>query len=204
MYRQSLAGPPRLWDTMREIQIRILKEQGLQPHHILLDVGCGPLRGGVPIIQYLNSNNYYGVDSNKIVVEEGKKELKDYNLESKYPHVIHVEDFKDLKIDETFDFIWGFSVIIHMTDVIYEDFIRFCKRKLKDNGMLLFNVNVGEWNIRSFWRTFPVNVRPFSFYKSVILKNGMVVEEIGTLDSFGYKGSDIENKQKFLKVRLQS
>ena len=39
-----------------------LIEQNLQPHHKLLDVGCGALRSGKHIIPYLDVKNYYGID----------------------------------------------------------------------------------------------------------------------------------------------
>ena len=51
--RASLVGPPKLWQSKRDCQIKFLLEHGLKQDHYLLDLGCGVLRGGIPIINYL-------------------------------------------------------------------------------------------------------------------------------------------------------
>src|ERR1700678_2630550 len=50
------------WDEHRRFQIEFLRQQGLKPSQTLLEIGCGPLTGGIPIIRYLQPNNYVGVD----------------------------------------------------------------------------------------------------------------------------------------------
>lgn len=53
--RHALVGPARLWKMKREFQIRFLRDMALKPEHYVFDIGCGTLRGGLPIIQYLDS-----------------------------------------------------------------------------------------------------------------------------------------------------
>ena len=48
-------------------------EHGLKPEHKLLDVGCGPLRGGIKFINYLEPGNYYGVDKRADVIDESNR-----------------------------------------------------------------------------------------------------------------------------------
>ena len=50
------------WEEHRCFQIAFLREQGLKPSHKILEIGCGPLTGGIPIIRYLEPNNYFGLD----------------------------------------------------------------------------------------------------------------------------------------------
>src|SRR6185312_2619231 len=50
------------WDEHRRFQIEMLKRQGLRPEHRFLELGCGPLTVGVPLIQYLEPGHYTGVD----------------------------------------------------------------------------------------------------------------------------------------------
>ena len=71
--RHSLVGPPKLWKLKRDFQINFLKNAGLEPQHYLLDIGCGTLRGGIPLIDYLNVGNYTGIERRRKVLEEGGK-----------------------------------------------------------------------------------------------------------------------------------
>ena len=71
-HRRSI-GNVRHWDTIGSLQFDYLVEHGLQPQHYLLDVGCGPIRGGMHFIRYLETGHYYGVDLNAPVLEETKR-----------------------------------------------------------------------------------------------------------------------------------
>ena len=59
--RHSLVGPAHLWEIKRAFQIQFLQSVGLTPDQYLLDMGCGTLRGGIPIIKYLEPGHYYGI-----------------------------------------------------------------------------------------------------------------------------------------------
>lgn len=59
------------WDQLGNLQLDFLVQRGLQPHHALLDVGCGPLRAGVKLVPYLDPGNYYGIDLSDILIEAG-------------------------------------------------------------------------------------------------------------------------------------
>src|SRR5205807_6035012 len=50
------------WEEIGRLQFEFLTGNGLKPHHRLLDVGCGALRGGLHFIRYLDEGNYVGVD----------------------------------------------------------------------------------------------------------------------------------------------
>ena len=51
-----------MWDELGPQQLEALIELGLEAHHTLLDVGCGALRAGRHIVDYLNPGNYHGFD----------------------------------------------------------------------------------------------------------------------------------------------
>ncbi len=74
--RHSHVGAPEGWELKRRFQIDFLKKQGLKPEHYLLDIGCGTLRGGIPIIDYLDKGHYYGIEVRDFVLDEGRKELQ--------------------------------------------------------------------------------------------------------------------------------
>jgi hypothetical protein len=53
------------WDEIGRLQFDFLNGAGLKPRHVLLDVGCGCLRGGVHFVAYLERGNYVGIDINQ-------------------------------------------------------------------------------------------------------------------------------------------
>lgn len=174
-YMCSLAGPVRLWDAQRQFQIAFLKKHGLKPHHTLLDFGCGPLRGGIPIIKYLNTGNYHGVDINREALDEAEKELKENKLEHKLPTLTHIKNLETLRLHKTFDYIWAFSVVIHMIDEVFRTFICFSSSHLKRNGILYMNVNIGKRRTGGRFLNFYTYVRPLKFYRDIVSKHDLKI-----------------------------
>src|SRR6185312_1001449 len=58
----GLVGRPEAYAFKQQFQMSFLRGQGLLPRHSLLDYGCGVLRGGIPLIRYLDAGNYVGLD----------------------------------------------------------------------------------------------------------------------------------------------
>jgi len=50
------------FDTMGEIELDLLRDEGLQPHHCLVDFGCGSGRLAAHAIPYLDRGRYVGID----------------------------------------------------------------------------------------------------------------------------------------------
>ena len=59
------------WDEIGKLQFDFLKDEGLKPHHKLIDIGCGSLRGGIHFIKYLDKFNYFGTDINNNLIRLG-------------------------------------------------------------------------------------------------------------------------------------
>jgi SAM-dependent methyltransferase len=90
-------------------------DRGLEPHHYLLDVGCGPLRGGIRFIRYLDPGHYYGVEKDAAVLEEARRvELPRYGLEGRWPTLVAMENFDLPSLGRTFDFALAQSVFTHL------------------------------------------------------------------------------------------
>lgn len=79
--RRNVVGG--LWEQMGALQFEYLVAEGLQPHHRLLDLGCGSLRGGVHFVGYLEPGHYYGLDSNPTLLDAGREELERAGLEDR-------------------------------------------------------------------------------------------------------------------------
>ena len=68
---RAYVGPPKDYDLVSAMVFNLLTSIGLRQHHRLLDIGCGSLRVGRLLIPYLNQKNYFGVEPNKWLVEDG-------------------------------------------------------------------------------------------------------------------------------------
>ena len=67
-HREYVGG---LWDEMGQLQFDFLLAQGLMPSDVLLDIGCGSLRGGIHFIRYLEPGNYLGVEKEAELLRRG-------------------------------------------------------------------------------------------------------------------------------------
>jgi hypothetical protein len=77
-----------MWEPIGRRQLEFLMEQGLQPHHYLVDIGCGSLRAGVHLIRYLDSGHYAGMDIDQRLIKAGWRELEQANLADRQPTLI--------------------------------------------------------------------------------------------------------------------
>jgi SAM-dependent methyltransferase len=196
-----LVGRPEAFDQKRKFQNDFLLSKGLKEDHSFIDIGCGVLRGGLPIIEYLSTSKYYGLDINQEALKVGKRYIKEANLELKQANLIHIENaISDIKLSVLGDFIWAFSVLIHMTDDLVYDTLLFVKKNMADNGLFYANVNIGE-NKDGNWREFPVRWRTLEWYEETASANGLRVKNIGQLKDFGHKSvNDTREDDQFMLV----
>ncbi len=84
-----------MWEALGALQFDFLTAAGLAPDDVLLDVGCGALRGGVRFIEFLERGHYLGLDKDSALIEAGLVEELSRDLDrSKRP---------DLQVNGEFD-----------------------------------------------------------------------------------------------------
>jgi SAM-dependent methyltransferase len=184
--RAALVGSPELWESQRRFQFDFLTSHGLQPEHRLVDIGCGTLRGGIPLIEYLQVGNYTGIEARASVIEEGRKELHEAHLEDRHPLLINAANPADVELTAPVDFAWAFMALIHMPDEIAEGYLALLSQGLSEHGQFYGNVNLGERPDGS-WQGFPVVTRRHDFYERLAGSYGLHVEDVGILESLGHK-----------------
>jgi SAM-dependent methyltransferase len=114
-YESYLYGSREAWRGHGAFQLFFLQAMGLRPSHTLLDIGCGPLRGGMHAIAYLDRGHYCGIDCNESFIRAARARVHCEGLSSKEP-VLHVIDDFDLEhVVGRFDFGLAFSVLNHCT-----------------------------------------------------------------------------------------
>ncbi len=187
--RHASAGPAHLWEQKRAFQIAFLRRVGLEPRHRLLDLGCGTLRGGIPLIAYLEPGHYTGIELRSDVLEEGRRELAEAGLEDRRPDLRVCGDLRALGLEGRFDYALAFSVLIHMADEIAETALTFVARHLAPSGTFYANVNLGSAPERR-WQGFPVVWRPRAFYDRLAERAGLRLAEVGRLRDLGHVTGD--------------
>ena len=111
---RAWVGPPDEYDVIAALQVSLLFAAGLRETHRMCDVGCGSLRAGRMLIPYLRPGNYFGIEPEGWLVEEGiDGELGRAILDLKKPQFRHVSDFSLEEFGTTFDFVIAQSVFSH-------------------------------------------------------------------------------------------
>ena len=195
--RHSLVGASNDWKYARDFQFQFLLDQGLKKTDTLMDIGCGTLRGGIPLIDYLDAEHYYGMDVRDNVLEEGRDEIKTAKLEDKKPNLISFDHFSEVKLDVKFNVMWAFSVLIHLEDDIAERCFEFVAKSLVPGGVFFANVNIAEENDGN-WLRFPIVFRSQEFYKNLAEKNGLAVEIMGNLLSLGHNTNKKSDRRQIM------
>lgn len=186
--RHALIGSGRLWEEIRNWQIAFLRDRGLTHSDTFLDVGCGTLRGGIPIIEMLDRGNYTGIEVRAHILDEAKAELATHPTAlAKEPRLVLSNGFPTLDALGPFDWAWGYSVLIHMTDSIVEECVQYLGRELSQTGVFCANVRMGQRIPDQRTRAgYPVVTRPLGFYSDLAEAAGLTAVDLGTLRSLGH------------------
>ena len=111
---RAFVGDPHNYDLISAVSFQLLTLLGLRDIHSLLDVGCGSLRSGRLLIPYLNSGNYYGLEPNRWLVDEGiKSEVGESEISLKTPSFSYCTDLNEFSEDQTFDYVLLQSIFSH-------------------------------------------------------------------------------------------
>ena len=115
-YKKYMGGKAETWDRRGAFQLHLARELGLEPSHKFIDIGCGPIRGGVHLIDYLEAGNYWGFDYNEDFISAAKQIVRDQGLETKRPTLLTVQEFDPTPLDSDFEFGLVFSVLQHTNE----------------------------------------------------------------------------------------
>ena len=199
--RHALVGRPELWEMKRQFQIDFLRAQGLKSHHRLIDIGCGTLRGGLPIIAYLEPGNYFGIETRSVALQEARRELREADLEHKRPTLIQSSDFSIDCSERHMHYAWAFSVLIHFEDEILTRCLASLARLLIPSGIFFANVKIGD-KATEHWEEFPVVSRSLDFYRKLGGRHGLELEDLGELSEHGHiSGIVDQDSQRMLAFR---
>ena len=189
------------FDEHRRFQLAFLKEQGLVPSNRLLEIGCGPLTGGVPVIEYLAPGNYVGVDIRSSVLDLSWREVGKAGLSAKNPRLIYSSSFGSKELgDQTFDIILSFSVLYHLSDELLASYFSVVRKKLNPKGLCFANVNTLDES--STWLEFPFLKRTIEDDREAAAANGLATSCLGEIKELGFRLSGQERRNQMLSFRI--
>jgi len=142
---KAFVGAYDFYDVVGADQFVLLTTKGLRDNHSLLDFGCGSLRLGRMAIPYLNSNNYYGIEPEKWLVEEGvNNNLGNDILNVKNPLFNYNADFNLDVFEKKFDFIIACSIFSHATKAQIEKALHSAKKVMHNKSIFFASFMVGD------------------------------------------------------------
>ena len=104
-----------MWDEIGQMQYDFLVDKGLRPTDILLDIGCGALRGGVHFIRYLERGHYLGIDREQTLLQRGvSEELGDQLFHEKEPELIASSNFEFERFSLRPSYAFAQSLFTHL------------------------------------------------------------------------------------------
>jgi hypothetical protein len=132
-HRQYVGG---LWDEIGKLQFDFLVANGLQPHHIFLDVACGSLRAGVHFIPYLEAGHYLGIDKEADLIRAGiDQELGPYLYELKRPELIISDAFEFERFTQRPTHALAQSLFTHLPPSIILDCFKKLRAAIQEQGV---------------------------------------------------------------------
>ena len=185
---EAMVGPLGCWSELQRYQLKLLCMNGLQPQHTLLDIGCGPLQGGIAFIKYLGKNGYAGIDLDPKRIEAANTQIARYRLADKSPAVFVSSTFgDDVLQDRTFDFVWASQILYYFDDKIMGELLGIVRKRLNPGGKFLADF----FALDHYEFRYPENPGLYHSHsleslQAVAQKQGMKVRYLGTIEQFGY------------------
>lgn len=138
---RAYVGPPKQYDFMGATQFALLFMLGLREEHDVLDVGCGSLRAGRLLLQFLMPGRYVGVEPNSWLWRNAlSSEIGEDIARLKAPHFVEDDSFSLTEIGRAFDFVMFQSVLSHTGGDMFDRPLHQAAKVLKPRGQLLFTV----------------------------------------------------------------
>jgi cyclopropane fatty-acyl-phospholipid synthase-like methyltransferase len=128
-------------------QLELLLLEGLQENDYVLEIGFGALMTAIPIMSFLETGHYAGIDPNKWLMEASLQILENRAVVlEKQPIFLYNYDFDGSSLMRTFDYIYAHSIMSHAAHWQLPLFLEKCAKVLKKGGKVLFSLRLTEIN----------------------------------------------------------
>lgn len=185
---EAMVGPLGFWHQLQRYQLQLLQANGLKPQHTLLDIGCGPLQGGIAFIKYLEPNAYTGIDIAQDRIAAAQTQIARHRLADKKPRVVASSSFgRDELGSDTFDFFWASQILYYFNDDAMHQLLDTVRQRMRPGGKFLGDV----FALDHYEFRYPENPGHYIRHTKESLqaqaaKHALKVRELGTIEQFGY------------------
>jgi SAM-dependent methyltransferase len=164
-----------LWDELGPLQLHYLVINGLRAQHSLLDIGCGPLRGGRHFIRYLAPGHYTGFDLSANALQAARDLIAAERLSAKQPRLV-LNVGMDLRFapfaGEQFDFLLAHAVFTQLMPEHIEECFAHIGALMRADSVFFFSFREAAQPRRFSFKDFAY---PFGFFASLAARNGFAI-----------------------------
>lgn len=135
---RAFIGVPEHYDFIGAMVFCLLISVGLRQYHKLLDIGCGSLRIGRLFLPYLDKGNYWGIEPNDWLIDEGlQNELGQDIVSIKSPHFVRSDKYDSIPESEVFDYMLAHSIFTHAPLSLVKYWLEFAQHHLSEKGVFV-------------------------------------------------------------------
>ncbi|MBF0476514.1 MAG: class I SAM-dependent methyltransferase [Deltaproteobacteria bacterium] len=192
---------PEQHDLVGTILTTGIRNNGLLPHHKILDIGCGNGRLAEKLTEYLSEEGeYFGFDISATLIEASKAKISAPNF-----HFSLSEGETFPFPDNHFDFIVLFSVFTHLHAPTISSFLKEIHRLLKNTGVCLATVIINN-DIDQDAGDIQRMKHNYTFIEHLTSEQGLVIDSVQqkwpqeSADPAKVLFSDPEGSQSCLKI----
>ena len=188
---ERMVGPVGMWDELQAYQIGCLRSFGMRPEHHLLDIGCGPLQGGIAFLHHLDGGGYAGIDVSQEAIEEAWRQVAKNGLADKEPELHVSTSFgRDELGERRFDYIWASQILYHLDDEQLDACFAEVAKRLRPGGRFLGDAKIADgdeaWITEHDWGGYKFHFRPIAAIEAAVKKHGLALASRGNLAQHGY------------------
>ena len=128
------------FDLIGRIELGLLKMEGLQPEHTLVDLGCGIGRLAVHVIPALSGGSYIGIDISETMLKRAKARITQ-TLPNPSCSITWIKQTRShfTLTERSVDMMCAFSVFTHMEHEDSYRYLRDALRIVKPLGRFIFS-----------------------------------------------------------------
>jgi len=117
------------WEETGRLQLALLRAQGMEPAHRLLDIGAGALRLGCKAVPFLDAGQYWATDASRALMLRGRAVELAEPERLPEDHLVEDVEFAFPGLPDEMDFAIAFGVFTHLPQAVTaEALIRIARR----------------------------------------------------------------------------